>query len=89
MAIVWVVLAFLIGYFAAHEKGRSFWGWFLLSCLLSPLIGAILLMISRDRSDETATEGTKKCLYCAETVKKEATKCKHCGADLPAISSLQ
>ncbi|MCK5022062.1 MAG: hypothetical protein KAR54_02340 [Candidatus Pacebacteria bacterium] len=25
---------------------------------------------------------TKKCLYCAEDIKEDATKCKHCGSNL-------
>ncbi|MFM9835122.1 MAG: zinc ribbon domain-containing protein [Methylophilaceae bacterium] len=29
---------------------------------------------------------SKKCLYCAELIKKDATKCKHCGADLPSLA---
>ncbi|WP_443025711.1 zinc ribbon domain-containing protein [Sphingomonas sp. PB2P12] len=25
----------------------------------------------------------RRCPYCAETVRTEATKCKHCGSQLP------
>jgi tetratricopeptide (TPR) repeat protein len=30
-----------------------------------------------------AGETTKTCPYCAETIKVEAIKCKHCGSDMP------
>jgi ribosomal protein L37AE/L43A len=29
-----------------------------------------------------AFEGMKKCPFCAELVKREAIKCKHCGSDI-------
>jgi hypothetical protein len=32
-------------------------------------------------------EGTKKCMFCAELIRSDAIKCKHCGSDLVAASS--
>ena len=41
---LWIVLSIIAGVFAG-SKGRSRFGWFLISCLLSPLIGLLLLAI--------------------------------------------
>lgn len=45
--LVWIGLAFLVGY-AAGERGRSGVAWGLLSLLLSPLIGFIALIAAGD-----------------------------------------
>ena len=79
--VLWVILAFACASLA-NRRGRSYGGWLLISLLLSPLVGFILLLVSSDLSEQTGLKvGThKKCYQCAEIVKKEAIKCKHCGA---------
>jgi len=83
-------LAILVGVFASG-RGRSGFAWFLLSLILSPLLaGFFLIVAGNKRQNENRTQtiyedvgNNKKCSFCAELVKKEAVKCKHCGSTLP------
>ncbi len=87
----WVVLAVIVGV-AASGRGRSGFGWFLLSLLLSPLIGIVLVYVlpkkgiaaaPRDEAGQTITaESHVRCPDCRELVRKDARKCKHCGTAL-------
>jgi hypothetical protein len=76
MVVIWLILSVIVGIVAA-AKERSFLAFTLLSLVLSPLLGLILVFV-------TKPNGLRKCPACAEKVKLEATKCKHCGSALEA-----
>lgn len=54
------------------------------------IVGIILVAIGRRKpasaysADPVSDDGTlRKCPFCAEEIKAEAVRCKHCGADVP------
>lgn len=70
VVIVWLVFAVLVGVWASSWE-RSGVGYFLGSLALSPFVAGIFLLLSG--------KAGRKCPKCAEMVKMEAKKCKHCG----------
>lgn len=86
---LWVMFAVVVGVFAAN-KGRSGVGWFLLSLVISPLLGFLFVAVMANLKVQAATAAVQaqipgpsthvKCSACAEWVLPEASVCKHCGA---------
>jgi hypothetical protein len=70
----------------AHGKGRSFMGWWIFGSLLFivALPWAICMKADLKTKDaEALSSGDfRKCPECAELVRAEARKCKHCGSIL-------
>ena len=89
--VLWVALCFVIAFWA-HSKGRFAFGWFIISLMLSPLIGGLIVAalpkagkaaLPKDESGTPITaESHIRCPDCRELVRKDARKCKHCGAAL-------
>ena len=73
--IIWLFGAFLIArWYKTWDQG--FGRGFFISTIFSPLIGAIVLLISGPKR--------KTCEKCAELVRVNAKVCKHCGAEFSA-----
>lgn len=76
----WLFLSFVAGMIASR-RGRSGIGFFLLSVILSPLVGIIMALVVR--SGHVIDNGPQRvCPYCAELIMPAAIKCKHCGSNL-------
>jgi hypothetical protein len=53
------------------------------------LAGLLLVLLGGKGSAQSATTATdtRPCPVCAETIKREAIKCKHCGTDIEAAKA--
>lgn len=82
----WILFSIVAGAIAG-SKGRSGFGYFFLSLVLSPLIGIILAWALPALNAHAEAGGPSpathvKCPDCRELVLKEARVCKHCGCRL-------
>lgn len=90
VVVFWCIFAVVVA-IASNGRGRNPLGWFVLACVISPLLAFILLVALPLPFQETERlswverrEGrARQCPYCAESIRREAVVCKHCGRDLP------
>lgn len=86
--VVWVICGFICSVIAG-AKGRSASAFFFMGLLLGPL-GIVLALVTAKNEKVIEKEWIecgemRKCPFCAELIKSEAIKCKHCQSDVEAI----
>ncbi len=75
----WAIVGGVMGAVINTKKGYSGLVGFLGGALLGPVLVWLFLL----GGDNKKGLGLKKCPYCAEWVKKQATVCKFCQRELP------
>lgn len=89
--LFWFVGAIIVAIIAS-SRGRTVFGWFLLSVLFSPLLmGILVLCLGNPKTAAAQAVAAReapnpdthvRCPDCRELVRKDARKCKHCGTAL-------
>src|SRR5690606_10521883 len=78
---IWIICGIICAVIAGN-KGRDGCAWLFGGVLLGPIGIVLILVMSPNEQGLVQSGSMKKCPYCAELVKVEAIKCRHCGADL-------
>ena len=88
----WLLFCGLVALFA-HKRGRFAMGWGIVSFVLSPVIGGLIVLALPNAKKAPAVDGLgnviseathKRCPACRETIRRDALKCRHCGEVLQA-----
>lgn len=89
---LWFVASIIVSVIA-NNRGRDWLRWFGISVLISPLFAGILVLVMPSlkvgHAPASVEDGTgRKCPMCAETIRREAVKCRFCGSELAKSESI-
>ena len=77
----WITGAIIVGIIAG-SRGRAAWGWLFLALMFSPLLMGILVLAMGHVRQAVGPVTHVRCTDCKEVVRRDASKCKHCGSVL-------
>ena len=77
---IWILCTAFVAFIGTMLNHKA-WKLFLISLVLSPPVGLIVILFSGNNG--------KQCPKCAEKVKLEALLCKHCGHDFSIVTEEQ
>lgn len=84
----WLVFSIVVGVMASG-RGRSGFGWFILACLISPLVASVFLLLVTNKAAERGRPHPSthvKCPDCKELILKDARVCRFCGCKLAPLA---
>lgn len=67
----------------AMGRGKSPWLYFVLALVLSPVLAFVLIFGLPAASPDSKTH--RICPACRSHVVRAASKCRHCGSDMPPL----
>jgi hypothetical protein len=88
LVVIWLLFGVVAG-IVMNNKGRSGCGGFALGFLLGPFGLIIALVLGSDQvqieKSELRSGKMRKCPHCAELIRREASKCRYCGSEVPPL----